>query len=131
RFVTRLALTLLVASKAMAEGSLKYPVLTDGRLEISLYASDPDIVTPIDAAVDSQGRLYVIESHTHSPPRDYDGPKGDRIKVFQGTRPDGYAQHVGVFAEDLFQAQSIAFAPDGTLYAVCTRAVFALYDRDG
>ena len=108
-----------------------YPRLADNRLQIALYGENPDIVTPIGAAVDARGRLFVVESHTHSPPPDYDGPKGDLIKVFEGQRPDGRAQRVSVFADDLFQAQSIAFDPKGTLYVVCTRGLYVLHDRDG
>jgi putative membrane-bound dehydrogenase-like protein len=108
-----------------------YPQLSDQRLQIALYAENPDIVTPIGAAVDARGRLFVVESHTHNPPPDYDGPKGDLIKVFEGQRPDGRAQRVSVFAEGLFQAQSIAFDPKGTLFVVCTRGLYVLHDRDG
>jgi putative membrane-bound dehydrogenase-like protein len=108
-----------------------YPQLSDKRLQIVLYAENPDIVTPIGAAVDARGRLFVVESHTHNPPPDYDGPKGDLIKVFEGQRPDGRAERVSIFADDLFQAQSIAFDPKGTLYVVCTRGLYVLHDRDG
>src|SRR5688572_8482450 len=114
-----------------AQAPVVTPKLADGRFEISLYAEDPDIVTPIGAAVDARGRLYVVESHTHNPPPDYDGPKGDRIKVFEGVKGDGRAERVSVFADDLFQAQSIAFDPNGVLYVVCTRGLFVLHDRDG
>ena len=88
-------------------------------------------MTPIGAAVDARGRLFVVESHTHSPPRDYPGPKRDVIKMFEGTRADGRYDRMQFFADDLFQAQSLAFDRDGTLYVVCTRGVFALHDRDG
>ena len=126
-----LVLAILSASGTAADEDLQYPELADPRLQITLYAADPDIVTPIGAAVDARGRLFVVESHTHSPPAHYDGPKGDRIKVFEGTRGDGYADSISVFADNLFQAQSIAFDAEGTLYVVCTRAVFAMHDRDG
>ncbi len=108
-----------------------YPRLADQRLQITLYAEHPDIVTPIGAAVDSRGRLFVVESHTHTPPPDYDGPKSDLIKVFEGARPDGRAERISVFADGLFQAQSIAFDPQGALYVVSTRALDVLHDRDG
>ena len=41
------------------------PVLTDGRLQLQLFAEAPDIVTPIGMVIDRQDRIYVIESHTH------------------------------------------------------------------
>ena len=70
--------TLIAAAAARAADTpIEYPILNDDRLQITLYASDPDIVTPIGAAVDRDGRLYVIESHTHNPPSDYTGPKRD------------------------------------------------------
>jgi putative membrane-bound dehydrogenase-like protein len=121
----------LVVLPLAGQGNPTYPRLSDNRLQIALYAENPDIVTPIGAAVDARGRLFVVESHTHSPPPDYDGPKGDLIKVFEGQRPDGRAQRVSVFADDLFQAQSLAFDPKGTLYVVCTRGLYVLHDRDG
>lgn len=127
---------------AMATGSAKQtapatpaavvpPRLTDDRLQITLYAQDPDIVTPIGVTVDGKGRLFVVESHTHQPPANYDGPSGDLIKVFEGARPDGRYERMSVFADGLFQAQSLAFSPQGELFVVCTRGLFALHDRDG
>jgi putative membrane-bound dehydrogenase-like protein len=126
-----LAAAIAVPLTVIGQGPGSLPRLADNRLQITLYAEHPDIVTPIGAAVDSLGRLYVVESHTHSPPSDYDGPKGDLIKVFEGTKPDGRAERVRVFADDLFQAQTIAFDPRGVLYVVCTRGLFVLHDRDG
>ena len=115
----------------LSQTAIEPPRLNDDRLQITLYASDPDVVTPIGATVDAQGRLYVIESHTHNPPQDYDGPKGDVIKVFSGEREDGRFEKMSVFADGLFQAQALAFHPNGTLYVVCTREVVILHDADG
>ena len=122
---------LSAASQAASDTAIEYPTLSDERLQITLYAADPDIVTPIGAAVDDQGRFYVIESHTHNPPRNYVGPKGDVIKVFEGEREDGRFQKMSVFADDIFQAQALAFHKNGALYCVCTREVLILQDKDG
>ncbi len=110
--------------------AIEYPILNDDRLQIELYAEDPDIMTPIGCATDREGRLYVIESHTHAPPSNYAGPKGDRIKVFEGQRPDGRYESMRVFADGIFQAQALAFDPQGRLFVVCTREVLILHDRD-
>jgi putative membrane-bound dehydrogenase-like protein len=107
------------------------PQLSDERLQISLYAADPDIVTPIGGTVGPDGKFYVIECHTHSPPQNYTGPDRDLIKVFSGEKSDGTFESMSVIADDLFQAQALGFAPDGTLYVVCTREVLQLHDRDG
>ena len=125
------AVCLVATSVLGAESQIEYPRLADDRLQVTLYASDPDIVTPIGAAVDAQGRLFVIECHTHNPPPDYEGPKGDVIKVFEGQREDGRFERMHVFADGIFQAQALQFDPQGRLYVVCTREVLVLHDTDG
>ncbi|HYE31204.1 MAG TPA: PVC-type heme-binding CxxCH protein [Methylomirabilota bacterium] len=106
------------------------PRVHDPRLELSLFASDPEIVTPIGVAIDSKDRVYVIESHTHMPPRDYKGPKSDRIKVLEDTDSDGKADRISIFAEGFTDAMNLAFSPDGVLHIVCAREVWALRDTD-
>jgi putative membrane-bound dehydrogenase-like protein len=105
------------------------PRVLDDRLQLTLVASDPDVATPVGLAIDGRGRLFVLESHTHSPPKDYAGPHSDRVKVFD-VEGRGRAQPA-VFAEGLDDAMSLAFGPSGDLYVVTSRAVYALHDRDG
>lgn len=121
----------LASTLVGAELPLEIPRPSDGRFEVTLYAADPAIVTPIGAAVDARGRLFVLESHTHLAPRGYAGPRRDRIKVFAGAGPDGRAARVSVFADDVNEGMNLAFAPDGTLYVCAAQEVFALADRDG
>jgi hypothetical protein len=109
---------------------LEIPRPVDPRLEITLYADAPEIVTPIGAAVDSRGRLFVIESHTHLAPGNYKGPKRDRIKIFEGVGVNGRAARVGVFADQVLEGMNLAFAPDGVLYVCTAKTVEALPDRD-
>jgi len=99
------------------------PKVLDPRLEISLVASDPDLVTPVGVAVDAKGRVFVLESHTHSRGGRYAGPKSDLVKVFGAGS--------GVFADGLDRALNLRFGPDGSLYATHLRGVTALHDRDG
>ena len=109
------------------------PRVHDPRVELSLFASEPDIVTPIGMAIDSRDRIFVIESHTHTPPRNYPGPKSDRIKVFRDSNradPNSSLQKPVIFAEGLKDAMNLAFSPEGTLYVVCAESVWALEDRD-
>ncbi len=106
------------------------PVVLDDRLQLTLFAEDPLIVTPVGMVVEPSGRLLVIESHTHSPPRNYKGPKTDRIKWMLDTDADGQCDQVGVFAEGLQAAMNLALSPSGVLYAICAREVVALYDED-
>lgn len=126
-----LVFTAAVALGAPAAIPLEIPQALDDRLQVTLYADSAEIVTPIGAAVDAKGRLFVLESHTHLAPPNYAGPKRDLIKIFEGSRPDGRAARVSVFANDVLEGMNLAFAPDGTLHVITAKTVAALRDRDG
>src|ERR1700730_5428578 len=49
------------------------PRAHDPQLVVELFAAAPDIVHPINIDFDRQGRLLVIESHTHFRPQNYKG----------------------------------------------------------
>lgn len=106
------------------------PVVHDAHLELSLFAAAPEIVTPVGIAIDARDRVFVLESHTHLQPPGYPGPRGDRIKVFTDADGDGRAERITVFADALDDGMNIAFSPDGDLYVVASRAVWALHDRN-
>ncbi|HEX8531389.1 MAG TPA: PVC-type heme-binding CxxCH protein, partial [Cytophagales bacterium] len=107
------------------------PRVLDPRLQLHLFAETPQIVTPIGIAVDRLDHLYVLESHTHLPPKDYPGPKGDIIKRFVDADGDGRPERVSVFAEGFEEGLSLAFSPAGHLYVVTSRAVWRMADHDG
>jgi putative membrane-bound dehydrogenase-like protein len=107
------------------------PRVTDDRLQLTLFAANPKIVTPIGVACDRRGRVFVLESHTHMPPSGYQGPKYDRVKVLEDTVGDGRADSVRVFADKINQGMNLAFSPDGTLHIVTAKQVIALADDNG
>lgn len=106
------------------------PQAVDTRLRFQLFAEHPDIMTPIGMVVDDNHRVFVVESHTHLPPTDYSGPKSDRIKLMVDSDGDGKADRIQVFAKGFDAAMNLALSPQGVLYVVCARAVYALPDRD-
>src|SRR5215813_6973394 len=84
-----LGMIALVLSAYPAAGQ-EIPKASDKRLVVELVAAAPDIVHPISCDFDARGRLLVIESHTHFAPKDYAGPKFDRIQAFdvvKGGKP--------------------------------------------
>jgi putative membrane-bound dehydrogenase-like protein len=116
--------------KSTEKSTVSSPQVLDKRLELSLFAADPDIVTPIGIAIDSLNRIFVLESHTHLPPKNYPGPDGDLVKIFVDNDKDGTPDRISVFAEGLKEGMNMAFSPEGHLYVVTSRAVWVLYDRN-
>ena len=93
--ITALTTTLLL----FAAQPVEMPKVHDDRLQLQLVADSPDVRTPTGIAVDAQGRVLVIESHTHFPLEKYDGPKHDRILLMQDFGEDGKARKIRTFFE--------------------------------
>jgi putative membrane-bound dehydrogenase-like protein len=115
---------------ATAAPKLAVPTVNDSQLKLQLLAAEPDIVTPTGIAVDARERIFVIESHTHFPKKDYPGPKSDRVKIFTDSAKDGRFDKVSVFAEGFRYAMNLRFSPAGELYLVHRNGVVILRDRD-
>jgi len=107
------------------------PKVLDAELRLQLFAAEPDIVTPVGIAIDNKHRVFVVESHTHFPKKDYPGPKSDQIKMFVDADEDGKFDKVTVFADGFKSSMNLAFSRAGELYLVHRNGVVILYDRDG
>ncbi len=103
------------------------PRLSSNDYHLELVAQEPDIVTPIGMAFDHDGRLLVIESHTHQRPKDYAGPAGDRIRMFSASKGDGHLDHWSTFAEGFQNAMNLLVRPDGAVYVVTRSDVQLLW----
>ena len=87
---------------------------------VKLFAKSPGIVTPIGIAVAPDGRVFVQENHTHKRKNNYQGPKTDRILVFEDTNGDGLSDKRSVFYEGHIHSTDLLFSAEGHLY-VSTR----------
>jgi putative membrane-bound dehydrogenase-like protein len=103
----------------------------DPRLVVELFAAAPDIVHPIGLDFDHKGRLLVIESHTHFPPRGYKGPRHDRIRILEDTDGDGKADKFTIFFEGTRATMDIAVHPDGSVYLATRNEILRLRDTKG
>ncbi|MSU80344.1 MAG: c-type cytochrome [Gemmataceae bacterium] len=112
-----------------AFGQLDVPKAADPRLVVELVAQSPDIVHPVSCDFDHQGRLLVIESHTHFAPKDYKGPKFDRIRAFELHKDGkpGFAK-VTTFYEGTRHTMDLAVHPDGSVYVATRNEILRLQD---
>lgn len=118
-------LTLTVALAA-APAPAAPPAVTDERLVLEQVAREPDVVTPTGLSVDEQGRVWVIENHTHQRGPGYTGPGSDRIRILSDLDAAGRARKATTFADGFKNAMSLAFGPDGKLYLATRSEIFYL-----
>jgi hypothetical protein len=114
-----------------AAPNIATPKVLDPDLRLELFAAEPDIVTPVGIAIDKKHRIFVVESHTHFPKKDYPGAKSDLIKMFVDADKDGKFDNITVFADGFKSSMNLAFSPRGELYLVHRNGVVILHDRDG
>ncbi len=106
------------------------PKSLDPRLEISLFAESPDIRHPVTCVFDHQGRLLVVESHTHFPPPGYEGQAHDRILAFRDSNGDGKANERTVFFEGTTHTMDVAVHYDGSVYIAMRNEILRLTDTN-
>ena len=107
------------------------PTCVDDTLSVELVASEPEVVTPISCRFDSRGRLFVIESHTHFPPNDYQGPKHDLVKIFDDPDGDGRLDRIRVFHQGTSKTMSMAIGRDDSIYLATRSTIIRIRDTDG
>src|SRR3954471_5334831 len=112
RFISAVFMSAIFAVRAFAQQDV--PRVSDPRLVVELFAQSPDIVHPIACDFDAKGRLLVIESHTHFAPKDYKGPKFDRIRLLEDTKGTGKADRITTFFEGTRHTMDLAVHPDGS-----------------
>jgi putative membrane-bound dehydrogenase-like protein len=122
---------LLIVGAALFARAAEPPRVANHSYKLELVASEPDIVTPIGLAFDHQGRLLVVESHTHQRPQEYLGPAGDRIRMLADSDGDGRLDRWSTFAEGFKNAMNLLVRPDGAVYVVTRQDVQLLRDTDG
>ena len=124
-------IVLSAAFALSALGQTDAPTSVDDRVIVELFAEHPQVVTPTGITVHSSGRVFVVESHTHFRPDDYEGPPADRILVLEDTTGDGRADKRQVFHEGFTHVMDIEFHHDGSLYVATRMDIHRLRDTNG
>jgi len=110
------------------EEALKSFHLREG-FKIELFASEPQVIDPVEMAFDEQGNVFVVEMPDY--PFEPEGDKGSgKIKVLQDTDSDGRIDHTVIFADSLLEATSILPWEGGLLVAAAPYILF-LKDTNG
>lgn len=106
-------------------------LISDPALQMQLVAASPEIKTPIGLAIDHHDDLYVLESHTHTPPKGYTGPRYDQIKKGVDNNKDGIPEFWIIYADSIEDGMNLAFGPDQQLFLTTKNAVWVFQDTNG
>ncbi|MDX1637038.1 MAG: ThuA domain-containing protein [Balneolaceae bacterium] len=99
--------------------------------DLELFASEPDIVNPIDMTWDQKGRLWVLQTVDYpNTVREEDGVGDDVLKILEDTDGDGKADKTTVFADSLNIPTSLVLVNGGVLVSQAPHFLF-LKDTDG
>ncbi|RYD35236.1 MAG: dehydrogenase, partial [Verrucomicrobiaceae bacterium] len=109
--------------------SLKLAQVPNG-YDISLFASEPDIVNPIYITWDHRGRAYVVETVDYPNNLQAGNLGHDRIHICEDTNGDGKADKFTLFADKLSIPTSAVFANGGLICTNGSDMIF-LKDTDG
>jgi hypothetical protein len=127
RFATGLLHALLAAAApgaflpAAAATPPAYPLATPVSyelhpdLELSLFASEPDVVDPVSLAFDELGRAYVVEMRDYPYGFGPDRKPGGTVRLLEDTNGDGRADCSSLFAEGLSYPTSVIAWNGGVL----------------
>ena len=134
------SLLMLTAAVSQAQNNLKEIPDPDPALqmekfkvaegyEVTLFASDPMVVKPIQMNWDADGRLWVASSIIYPHMRTGE-EANDKIYVLEDTDGDGVADKSTIFAEGLLMPTGI-LPGDGGVYVANSTEVLFLKDTDG
>jgi putative membrane-bound dehydrogenase-like protein len=104
-------------------------------LEVTLWASEPDVINPTDIDIDSRGRIWVAEGMNYRltlggrKRTDY-RPAGDRITILEDTDGDGKADKLKVFVQDQSLRTPLGISVLGDKVIVSQSPDVIIYTKD-
>lgn len=121
--------------KRSVEFALDGIEVTDDRLELTLFASEPMMTNPTNMDIDDRGRVWITEAYnyrTQLNPKNPTKAEGDRILILEDTDGDGKADKSTVFYQgtDINAALGIAVFGNKVFVSVSPN-VFVFTDENG
>lgn len=104
-------------------------------LEVTLWASEPDLVNPTNIDIDARGRVWVLEGVNYRRTlrgmegKDY-RPTGDRIVILEDSDGDGKSDKSKVFVQDLSLRSPLGIAVLGDKVIVSQSPDLIVYTKD-
>lgn len=97
---------------------------------LQLVAHEPQVNSPVAAAYDEDGKLYVVEMRDYPEPHKPGEPPLGRVRLLEDRDGDGFYETATVFAEQLPWPTGVA-CWDGGVYVTAAPDVWYLKDSDG
>jgi putative membrane-bound dehydrogenase-like protein len=109
--------------------SLKAMQLSDDFL-VELFASEPEVMSPVEMAFDENGKVYVAEMMDYPSDPPEGKPARSRIRLLQNSNGDGKTWKAVVFAENVLAVSG--FMPwKGGLIVTSAPDILFMKDTDG
>lgn len=115
-------------STALSPAKSLASIELDAGFEIKVVAHEPQVIDPVDAAFDDQGRLWVVEMRDYPYPTS-DSPSGC-IRILSDEDLDGQFEKSVVFADRLDMPTGLAIWKDGAVITLAGQVVW-FRDTDG
>jgi putative membrane-bound dehydrogenase-like protein len=93
-------------------------------------AHEPQVASPVAAAYDEDGQLYVVEMRDYPEPHKPGEPPLGRVRLLEDKDGDGFYESAAVFAEHLPWPTGVA-CWDGGVFVTAAPDVWYLKDTDG
>jgi len=99
-------------------------IVTHPDFRVELFASEEQVINPIDLTWDEQGRLWVLETVDYPNKFTDDRTGSDRIKILEDTTGDGRADKVTTFVEGLNIPTGLVLVNGGVIVAQAPDFIF-------
>src|SRR2546423_4243037 len=111
------------------QDSLKAIHLSDD-FHIELFASEPDVMSPVEMVFDENGKIYVAEMLDYPDDPAPGKPARSRIRLLQDKDGDGKYEPTTIFADNVLAVSGI-MPWKGGLIVTCAPDILFMKDTDG